>query len=84
MSTIYIRYQLHPRAPVLDTAFATAGLVYPVRLVEVGAVRSAGEQGAFADELELTPGQQRVARHVVLCSEGRVAREPGSKRSSTG
>jgi hypothetical protein len=40
--------------------------VHPVRLVEVGAVRRAAEQGAFADQLEVTPGEQRIACHVVF------------------
>src|SRR6202035_3092996 len=58
---IHLRHQFHPRSPVLDAALAAACVVYPVRLVEVGAVRRAGEQGAFADQLEVTPRQQRIA-----------------------
>src|SRR5579864_4848685 len=75
-------FRLHTaRAPVpsaspnIGSALAAAGLVHPVRLVEVGAVRRPGEQGAFADELEVTPGQQRIACHVVLRNEECGARE---------
>jgi hypothetical protein len=38
-------------------------------------VRRAAEQGAFADQFEVTPGQQRVACHVVFSNEERVARK---------
>src|SRR5260221_3598079 len=35
----------------------------------------AGQERAFADELEVTPRQQRIARHPVLGNEEGVARE---------
>src|SRR6185437_16053569 len=72
---VNLGHQLHPRAPVLHTALAAAGLMDPVGVVEVGAVMRTGEHRALANELEVAPGQQRVTRHPVLGDEESVARE---------